>query len=52
MKKDNELDDFLVIDTANFELKNVIGQFMKAISKEARTKKPEYIFGQMNNILQ
>lgn len=32
-------------------MKNVIGQFVKAISKEVRTKKPEYTFGQMNNIL-
>ena len=47
----NKLDDFLTGDSASFDLKNVTGQFVKAISKSAKIKKPEYTLGQMNTIL-
>lgn len=50
-RKRNNLDDFLVTDRALFELKDKTGQFVKAVSKAARTRKPEYTLGQMNTIL-
>ena len=50
-RKGTKLDDFLVTDRASFELKNVTGQFVKAVSKAAKTNKPEYTLGQMNTIL-
>lgn len=51
VRKDDKLDSFLATDRASFELKNKTGLFTKAISKAARTKKPEYTLGQMNKIL-
>ena len=50
-RKKNKLDDFLAVDRASFDLKRVTGQFVKAISKAAKTNKPEYTLGQMNTIL-
>lgn len=50
-RKGDKLDSFLTTDRASFELKDKTGQFVKAISKAARTKKPEYTLGQMNTIL-
>ena len=50
-RKGTNLDSFLATDRASFELKDKTGQFVKAVSKAARTKKPEYTLGQMNTIL-
>jgi len=50
-RKGSKLDSFLATDRASFELKDKTGQFVKAVSKAARTKKPEYTLGQMNTIL-
>ena len=50
-RKGANLDSFLATDRASFELKDKTGQFVKAVSKAARTKKPEYTLGQMNTIL-
>ncbi len=50
-RKGNNLDAFLATDRASFELKTKTGQFVKAVSKAARTRKPEYTLGQMNVIL-
>ena len=50
-RKGTNLDSFLATDRASFELKDKTGQFVKAVSKTARTKKPEYTLGQMNTIL-
>ncbi len=50
-RKGNNLDAFLAADRASFELKDKTGQFVKAVSKAARTRKPEYTLGQMNTIL-
>ena len=45
------LNGFLASDRADSYLTNKTGQFVKAISKAARTNKPEYTLGQMNTIL-
>ena len=50
-RKGANLDSFLATDRASFELKDKTGQFVKAVSKAASTKKPEYTLGQMNTIL-
>ncbi len=50
-RKGANLDTFLATDRASFELKDKTGQFVKAVSKAARTRKPEYTLGQMNTIL-
>ena len=50
-RKGSKLDRFLATDRASFELKDKTGQFVKAVSKAAKTKKPEYTLGQMNTIL-
>lgn len=50
-RKGSKLDSFLATDRASFELKDKTGQFVKAVSKAAKTKKPEYTLGQMNTIL-
>lgn len=50
-RKCDKLDVFLAIDRANHVLKDKTGQFVKAISKAAKTKKAEYTLGQMNTIL-
>lgn len=50
-RKGNNIDDFFATDRASFNLKNKTGQFVKAIAKAARTRKPEYTLGQMNTIL-
>lgn len=50
-RKKDKLDVFLSTDRATNELKNKTGQFVKAISKATRTRKPEYTLGQMNTIL-
>lgn len=41
----------MATDRASFILKNKTGQFVKAIAKAAKTRKPEYTLGQMNTIL-
>lgn len=50
-RKGNNIDSFLATDRASFNLKNKTGQFVKAIAKAAKTRKPEYTLGQMNTIL-
>ena len=50
-RKGNNLNQFLATDRSTFELKDKTGQFVKAVSKAYRTKKPEYTLGQMNTIL-
>lgn len=50
-RKGSQLDQFFVIDRASGELTGKTGQFVKAIAKASKTKKPEYTLGQMNTIL-
>ena len=50
-RKGRDIADFLMIDKASVELKDKTGQFVKAVNKAARTRKPEYTLGQMNMIL-
>lgn len=50
-RKGSDIADFLMIDKASVELKDKTGQFVKAVNKAARTRKPEYTLGQMNMIL-
>lgn len=50
-RKGRDIADFLLIDKASVELKDKTGQFVKAVNKAARTRKPEYTLGQMNMIL-
>lgn len=50
-RKGNNIDLFLATDRASFNLKDKTGQFVKAIAKASRTRKPEYTLGQMNTIL-
>ena len=50
-RKGNKLDSFLTIDRSLHELTNKTGQFVKAVSKAAKSKKPEYTLGQMKTIL-
>lgn len=45
------MNSFLSIDRSSFEFKDKTGQFVKAVSKACKTKKPEYTLGQMNTIL-
>ena len=50
-RKGKGLDRFLVTDKASGFLKNKTGLFVKALTKSARTRKPEYTLGQMNTIM-
>lgn len=50
-RKGNGLNNFLATDRSNPYLTSKTGQFVKAISKAAKTSKPEYTLGQMNAIL-
>ena len=50
-RKGNSLNFFLATDRSSFELKDKTGQFVKAVSKASKTRKPEYTLGQMNTIL-
>ncbi len=50
-RKGNSLNSFLATDRSSFELKDKTGQFVKAVSKASKTRKPEYTLGQMNTIL-
>ena len=50
-RKGRELNRFLSTDRSTPDLTSKTGQFVKAISKAARTGKPEYTLGQMNAIL-
>lgn len=50
-RKGNSLNQFLATDRASFDLKDKTGQFVKAVSRAAKTRKPEYTLGQMNMIL-
>ncbi len=50
-RKGNGLNSFLAADRSNPNLVGKTGQFVKAISKAAKTGKPEYTLGQMNTIL-
>ena len=50
-RKGNGLNSFLTTDRSNPYLTSKTGQFVKAISKAARTSKPEYTLGQMYSIL-
>lgn len=50
-RKGRNLDTFLATDGACYDLKYKAGQFVKVVSKAARTRNPEYTLGQMNTIL-
>ena len=50
-RKGSRLDAFLATDKASGFLKNKTGMFVKALTKSARTRKPEYTLGQMNTIM-
>ncbi len=50
-RKGDKLDNFLATDRASYDLKDKTGQFVKTVSKAARTHKPEYTLGHMNTIL-
>jgi len=50
-RKGQRLDVFLSTDRADKYLTNKTGQFVKAVSRAAKTRKPEYTLGQMNTIL-
>ena len=50
-RKGNSLDSFFIKDRATGYLVSKTGQFVKAITKASRTKKPEYTLGQMNTIM-
>ena len=50
-REGRNLDRFLSVDRSSYDLKTKTGQFVKAVSKAARTRKPEFTLGQMNAIL-
>lgn len=50
-RKGRNLDSFLAIDKSTYSLKTKTGAFVKAITKAARTRRPEYTLGQMNTIM-
>ena len=50
-RKGSRLDSFLAADKASAFLQNKTGMFVKALTKSARTRKPEYTLGQMNTIM-
>ena len=50
-RKGKELYSFFAIDRSDKELSKKTGQFVKAINKAYKTRKPEYTLGQMNAIL-
>ncbi len=50
-REDDKLNRFLSGDRSSSELKSKTGQFVKAVSKAARTRNPEFTLGQMNTIL-
>ena len=50
-REGRNLDRFLSVDRASHDLRAKTGQFVKAVSKAARTRKPEFTLGQMNAIL-
>ena len=50
-REGRNLNGFLHIDRSDSYLTSKTGQFVKAISKAAKTNKPEYTLGQMNTIL-
>lgn len=50
-RKGNSLCQFFATDRASSELQDKTSQFVKAISKAAKTRRPEYTLGQMNTIL-
>lgn len=50
-RKGKNLDKFFATDRSDKNLTGKTGQFVRAISKAAKTSKPEYTLGQMNAIL-
>lgn len=50
-RKQSNLDTFLSYDRSDRELLKKTNVFVKAVSKAAKTRKPEYTLGQMRNII-
>lgn len=50
-REGNSINTFLAADKANPQLTRKTGEFVRAISKAAKTKNPEYTMGQMNTIM-
>lgn len=51
LRKSRNLDTFLAVDKSDASLIKKTQQFVKAITRASRTRKPEYTLGQMNAIL-